>query len=379
MSKQSYTQGCVFLTVGTKKGLFLLSSADRQSWDVKGPLLKGHRIYSAILDPRNDYRLFAADNGDFFGSFLRYSDDFGETWLEPEHGLQFSQESGQKLNAIWLVEPGRVTEPEVLYAGVDPASLWISTDGGRNWELNEGLANHPTRERWEPGGAGLCLHTILPDPSNPSRMWVAISAVGCLRSDDAGKSWAFVNKNVRNDFLPTRYPEFGQCVHHVIQHPTQSGVLYQQNHCGVYKSLNAGDEWIDIGQNLPSDFGFPIALDPHHPETVYVVVEDQETRQSIGGQFTIYRSENAGEQWEPLTQGLPGGNGVGLGVLRQALCTDTKDPCGVYVGTTTGQIFASSDRGEHWQLIADYMPPIYSLTATIYNPAVLPTDPFNIV
>jgi hypothetical protein len=366
MSHHEYAQGHVIITVSTKKGLFLLSSADRQTWDIKGPLLRGHRIFNAIIDPRNNYRLFAADNGDFFGSFLRYSDDFGETWLEPERGLQFSAESGEKLNAIWLIEPGRTTEPDVLYAGADPASLWISIDGGRNWELNAGLATHPTRDRWEPGGAGLCLHTILPDPSNTSRMWVAISSVGCLRSDDAGKSWTFANHNVRNDFLPDKYPEFGQCVHHVIQNPLQTDVLYQQNHCGIYKSLNAGDDWVDIQQNLPSDFGFPIALDPHHPKTLYVVVEDTETRQNIGQQFTVYRSENAGEQWEALTQGLPGGTGVGLGVLRQALCTDTKDPCGVYVGTTTGQIFASADRGENWQMIADYLPPIYSVTTTVF-------------
>jgi photosystem II stability/assembly factor-like uncharacterized protein len=366
MSDHGYTQGCVLLSVGTKKGLFLLSSKDRQTWDIRGPLLRGHGIYNAVFDPRNHYRLFAADNEPFFGSFLRYSDDFGETWLEPEHGLQFPQESGKKLNAIWVIEPGRPTEPNVLYAGVDPASLWISTDAGLNWEQNEGLATHPTRERWEPGGAGLCLHTILPDHSNPARMWVAISAVGCLRTEDAGNTWTFTNKNVRADFQPATYPEFGQCAHHVIQHPTQSGVLYQQNHCGIYKSLNAGDDWIDIHQDLPSDFGFAIALDPHHPETVYVVVEDQETRLNFGDQFTIYRSENAGAQWEPLTQGLPGGTGVGLGVLRQALCTDSKDPCGVYVGTTTGQIFASPDRGENWRMIADFLPPIYSVTTTIF-------------
>lgn len=366
MSDHGYTQGCVLLAVSTKKGLFLLSSKDRQTWDIRGPLLRGHGIYNAVFDPRNHYRLFAADNEAFFGSFLRYSDDFGETWLEPEHGLQFPQESGQKLHAIWVIEPGRPSEPNVLYAGVDPASLWISTDAGRNWELNEGLATHPTRERWEPGGAGLCLHTILPDPSNPARMWVAISAVGCLRTDDAGKTWTFVNKNVRADFQPAMYPEFGQCAHHMIQHSTQPGVLYQQNHCGVYKSLNAGDDWSDIHANLPSDFGFSMALDPHHPETLYVVVEDQETRLNFGEQFTVYRSENAGEQWESLTQGLPGGTGVGLGVLRQALCTDTKDPCGVYVGTTTGQLFASSDRGDNWRMIADYLPPIYSVTTTLF-------------
>lgn len=366
MPHHGYTQGHVIIAVGTKKGLFLLTSADRQSWDIKGPLLRGHRIYSAIIDPRNNYRLFAADNGDFFGSFLRYSDDFGETWLEPEHGLQFSQESGEKLNAIWLIEPGRTTEPGVLYAGVDPANLWISTDGGLNWELNDGLTTHPTRSRWEPGGAGLCLHSIIPDPSNADRMWVAVSAVGCLRTDDAGKSWTFANKNVRADFQPMNYPEFGQCVHHLIHNPTQPDVLYQQNHCGIYKSTNAGEDWIDIQQNLPSSFGFPMALDAHHPETLYTVVEDTETRQNIGDQFTVYRSENAGEHWEALTQGLPGGPGVGLGVLRQALCTDMKDPCGVYVGTTTGQIFASADRGENWQLIADFLPSIYSVTTTIF-------------
>ncbi len=363
--QNTYPQGCVILAVGTKKGLFLISSKDRQSWDVRGPLLKGHRVYHAILDQRKHPRLFAADNADFFGPFLRYSDDFGETWLEPQHGLQFPAQSGEKLNAIWVIEPGRVTEPDTIYAGVDPASLWISTDGGVNWELNAGLATHPTRERWEPGAGGLCLHTILCDPSNASRMWVAISAVGCLRSDDAGKTWTFINKNVRAGFLPNIYPEFGQCVHRVVQHPGKPEVLYQQNHCGIYKSTNAGDDWKDIQQNLPSEFGFPIALDPHHPETLYVVVEDPESRQNIGEQFTVYRSEDAGEQWEALKNGLPGGPGVGLGVLRHAMCTDTQDPCGVYVGTTTGQLFASGDRGENWQRIAEYLPTIYSLTATV--------------
>ena len=362
---RAYPEGCVIVAVGTKKGLFLLSSMDRQSWDIRGPLLKGHPTYYAILDQRNRYRLFAADNDPFFGSFLRYSDDFGETWLEPRRGLQFPEESGQKLNAIWIIEPGRPTEADVLYAGIDPASLWISTDGGLTWEINTALAEHPTRDRWNPGAGGLCLHTIIPDYSNPSRLWVGISAVGCLRSDDAGKSWTFINKNVRTDFLPEKYPEFGQCVHRVVQHTQRPEVLYQQNHCGVYKSTNAGDDWIDIKQNLPADFGFPVALDPHHPETLYVIVEEGETRLNIGKQFTVYRSSDAGEQWEALTKGLPSGPGVGLGVLRHALCTDIKDPCGVYVGTTTGQLFASNDRGDSWQMIADYLPQIYSITTTV--------------
>lgn len=363
--RSEFPQGSVLLVVGTKKGLFLISSVDRRSWNVHGPMLKGHRVFNGVLDQRGRTRLFATDNGDFFGTFLRYSDDFGESWQEPEQGLQFPAESGQKLNAIWTIEPGRSTEPDVVYAGVDPASLWISTDGGLNWELNAGLATHPTRERWEPGAGGLCLHSIVPDYANAARLWVAISSVGCLRSDDAGKSWTFVNKNVRAGFQPDIYPEFGQCVHRLIQHPCSPEVLYQQNHCGIYKSTNGGDDWTDIQQNLPSEFGFPIALDPHHPETLYVVVEEGETRQNIGAQFSVYRSENAGEHWEQLTNGLPAGPGVGLGVLRHAMCTDIKDPCGVYVGTTTGQLFASSDRGEDWHLVAEYLPPIYSVTAAV--------------
>jgi len=196
-------------------------------------------------------------------------------------------------------------------------------------------------------------------------MWVGISAVGCMRTDDGGRSWGFVNKNTRADFLPTRYPEFGQCIHRFVQHPGNPDVLYQQNHCGIYKSMNAGDDWIDIQQNLPSDFGFPIALDVHNPDTVFVVVEDQNGRNNVDKQFTVYRTQNGGEQWESLTNGLPAGPGVKLGVLRHAMCSDTQDPCGVYVGTNTGQLFASHDRGDSWELIADFLPSIYSVTATV--------------
>jgi len=362
---RAYAQGTVLILVGTKRGLFFLTSQDREKWNVEATTLKGRRIYHAILDQRDGCRLFAAENGDFFGSFLRYSDDFGQTWQEPEHGIQFSPDSDQKLVNIWVIEPGRPSEPGTVYAGVDPASLWISSDGGKTWEPNAGLMSHPTRDRWEPGAGGLCLHTIIPDPSNASRMWVGISAVGCMRTDDGGRSWVFANKNTRASFLPTLYPEFGQCIHRLIQHPSRPNVLYQQNHCGIYKSMNAGDDWIDIQQNLPSEFGFPIALDVHHPDTLFVAVEDPEARHNIGEQFTVYRSENAGATWELLTEGLPTGPGVRLGVLRHAMCTDAKDPCGVYVGTNTGQLFASRDRGDSWHLIADFLPPIYSVTATV--------------
>jgi hypothetical protein len=362
---RTYPTGTTLLCVGTKRGLFLVSSRDRQSWAVEGPTLKGHRVFNAILDQRDGARLFATDNGDFFGTFLRYSDDFGETWQEPRQGIQFSEDSGQKLTNIWVIEPGRLSEPGVVYVGVDPASLWVSGDRGETWEINAGLANHPTRERWQAGGGGLCLHTIIPDASNPARMWVGISSVGCMRTDDGGQTWVFANKNTRAGFQPEIYPEFGQCLHRMVQHPTQPDVLYQQNHCGIYKSTNAGDDWIDIQRDLPSEFGFPIALDPHHPDTVYTVVEDSEDRTNFGEQFTIYRTQNSGENWERLTEGLPGGVGVRLGVLRHGMCTDASDPCGVYVGTNTGQLFASADRGDTWRLLADFLPPINSITAAI--------------
>ncbi len=362
---QTYKPGTIVLLVGTKRGLFLLSSEDRATWQIAEPFLTGRRIYNAALDQRDGQRLFAAENGDFFGTFLRYSDDFGQTWQEPERGIQFPEGGEDKLKNIWVIEPGRDSEPGVVYAGVDPASLWVSTDSGKTWEVNSGLFNHPTRSRWEPGAGGLCLHTIVPDPSNANRMWIGISAVGCMRTDDGGQTWVFANKNTRAGFQPDIYPEFGQCIHRFVQHPTNPDILYQQNHCGIYKSLNAGDDWIDIQHNLPSEFGFPIALDVHHPDTVYTLVEDPYNRINVGKQFTVYRTQNAGETWEPLTEGLPAGSGVLLGVLRHGMCTDTQDPCGVYVGTNTGQLFASNNRGDSWHLIADYLPSIYSVRATV--------------
>jgi len=275
----TYPRGTFLVLAGTKRGLFLLTSKDRRTWEVEKHSLEGTRVFNAVLDQRNRCRLFATDNGDFFGTFLRYSDDFGETWNDPTQGIQFSEESGQTLKNIWIIQPGRPSEPDTVYVGIDPASLWVSTDGGETWDPDPGLMDHPTRDRWGPGAGGLCLHSIVADPSNVERMWIGISAVGCMRTDDGGKSWIHVNKNTRADFMPDKFPEYGQCIHRLIQHPTEPDVLYQQNHCGVYKSMNGGDEWVDIQSNLPSPFGFPIALDPWHPETLYTVVEDGMGRQ----------------------------------------------------------------------------------------------------
>ncbi len=359
------TPGSVVLSVGTKRGLFLVTSPDRKTWTVTPTALEGNRVYNAVLDQRKGQRLFAADNNDFFGSFLRYSDDLGQTWQQPERGIAFPEGGELALKNIWLIEPGREETPDTVYAGIDPASLWVSEDRGVTWTINEGLAAHPTRAEWNPGAGGLCLHSIVVDRSRPERMWVGISAVGVLRTDDGGQTWRFANKGTRASFMPDIYPEFGQCVHRVVQRPDQPETLYQQNHCGIYRSDNAGDEWRDIQGSLPSEFGFPMALDPRDPDTVFTVVEPGETRANAAEGFRVYRTRDGGESWETLANGLPSGSGVRLGVLRHGMCVDGGEPCGVYVGTNTGQLFASADRGDSWSLIADYLPSIFSVTAAV--------------
>ena len=294
MASESATtprSGDTVLLLGTKRGLYIARSSDRKTWTCEPTTLAAMPIYNGILDQRGKQRIFAAENGAFFGSFLRYSDDWGATWHEPEQGIQFPEDSGLKLQNIWVIEPGRESEPQVVYAGVDPAALWVSEDGGVTWNLNAGLANHPTREQWNPGAGGLCLHTIIPDYSNPDRMWVGISAVGCVRTDDGGKTWQFMNKNTRASFQPDIYPEFGQCLHRMTQHPTKPDTLYQQNHCGIYKTENGAEDWTDIQGTLPSEFGFPIALDRSHPDTVFVIVEG-DGRHNVGDQFTVYRTQD---------------------------------------------------------------------------------------
>jgi photosystem II stability/assembly factor-like uncharacterized protein len=356
-----YTPGTIVLTVGTKRGLLLISSPERQHWRVEATKLESQpsRIYHALLDTRNHHRLFAADNGDFFGSFLRYSDDFGQTWQDPRRGIQFSSDSGQKLNDIWYIEPGRATDPQTLYVGADPASLWESHDSGETWEINEALLDLLAHSNWSRGAGGTCLHSIIADPTDPQRMWLGISGAGVLRTVDGGKSWQVIN--TLNDGIG----RVGVGSHRLLQHPDQPDILYQQSRHGMYKSLDGGDSWIDITSNLSSSFGFPLALDVHHPGILYTTVVDPVHRYNIGEQFTIYRSDNAGASWQELTRGLPKGSHIRLKVLRHAMCSDTFDPSGIYVGTTSGQLFASYDQGEYWQCIANYLPPIFSVSATV--------------
>ncbi len=231
--------------------------------------------------------------------------------------------------------------------------------------LNDGFFDHPHRGTWFPGNGGLCLHTILPDPVNPARMWVGISTGGCYRTDDGGQSWSPFNKNVRADFSPDKFPEYGQCLHKMTLHPANPQVLYQQNHCGVYRSDNAGEDWIDIGEGrLPSRFGFPIAVDPNDPKTIFVALEESdEYRMSVDGRFSVWRSRDAGENWQRLTNGLP--ERAHLVVLREAMSTDTLAQTGLYIGTNTGQLFYSRDAGDSWELLADYLPPIFSVEAVV--------------
>ena len=375
----------VLVLVGTRKGGFILQSdIKRENWELMGPLFKGWNVMHMTFDPR-DQRLHAAVVHDVYGPSTHYSDDFGDSWTQgreaphfprpsrssrplgtPDEVIEPQENQEEKVLKIWHIKAAVDEQSGVLYAGVEPAALFKSTDSGETWELNESLYDHPHRSQWFPGAGGLCLHTIMPDPENSDRIYIAISTGGCYRTDDGGNTWAPFNKNVRADFLPDPYPEYGQCVHKMAIHPQNPQVLFQQNHCGVYRSDDQGENWIDIGEGkLPSRFGFPIAIHPHEPETIYIVLEESdEYRLSVDGSFAVWRSRDCGNSWQRLSKGLP--DRAHLVVLREAMATDQLKSAGIYLGTSTGQIFASRDAGDNWERIADYLPRILSIeTATI--------------
>ena len=378
----------VLVFVGTRKGGFIFSSdRKRKEWKVSGPHFKGWTVMHMTLDPR-DRRLHAATTHFVYGPNTHYSDNLGRAWTQSEQPPAFTQpsESGRPLGTpdeasdpeaaksgpekvikVWNITPGRPDDAGVLYAGIEPAALFQSTDRGETWAINPGLYHHPHRATWFPGNGGLCLHTIVLDPTDHNRMYVGISTGGCYRTDDGGATWLPRNKNVRADFLPDKLPEYGQCLHKMVMHPARPGVLYQQNHCGVYRSDNAGDEWIDIGEGrLPSRFGFPIAVHPHDPKTIYVVLEESDDyRVSVDGRFGVWRSKSGGESWKRLSHGLP--DRAHLVALREAMAVDTLDDAGVYVGTSTGQIFYSRDSGDAWGVLADYLPPVLSVEAAVVS------------
>jgi hypothetical protein len=361
--------GNVLLLVGTTKGLFLLRSAGpgRASWEVGGPHFPGHQVFAAALDSRGGrHRLWAASHSHHFGAVLRSSDDFGRTWTPPgDSGLKFPADAGVSLKQIWQILPGRADEKDTLYCGVEPAALFQSRDDGATWSLVRGLQEHPHRPRWEPGGGGLCLHTILPDPADRRRLYVGISTGGVYRTDDGGRTWHARNSGIRADFLPDKHPEFGQCVHKFVQHPARPERLFLQNHGGLYRSEDFGESWQDIGHGLPSDFGFPMAMHPHDPDTVFMLpLESDVFRCTPGGKLRVFRTRNAGKTWQPLAAGLPQQNALAT-ILRDALATDTLEPAGVYFGTRGGEVYASRNEGDSWKLILRGLPPVACVKAAV--------------
>jgi len=374
----------VMVFVGTSKGGFIFNSdAKRKKWQQSDIQFKSWNVMHMQLDPR-DNRLHAAVNHFVYGPTTHYSDDFGKTWTQarqvpaigrasktgrpigtPQEAAASAEGASpesqlEKLIKIWNIKPGRENEANVLYAGGEPACLFISKDRGETWSLNEGLFDHPHRGTFYPGNGGLCHHTILLDPVNEQRMYIAISSGGCYRTDDGGQTWKPFNKNVRADFHPEKFPEYGQCVHKMTLHPANPNVLYQQNHCGIYRSDNRGDDWVDISEGLPSRFGFPMVIHPHDPHTVYTVPLVADVQRVVPeGQMAVWRTRNDGNSWEQLTTGLPGD--AWLTMLRDAMATDPCESCGVYVGTTGGHLFYSRDEGDTWQSLTDYLPPVQSV------------------
>ena len=353
-------RGDSLLLVGTVKGAFLLrSSAQRVRWELGGPYFHGHNVYALAYDSRAGRQRIWASAQSYWGANLRWSDDFGKSWTNPQQApIRFPAETSLSLKNIWQITPGREDEPEKLYCGVEPAALFESSDGGESWSLNRSLFNHPHRARWLPSNGGLALHTIVLDPADRLLMYVAVSTGGVYRTCDGGNTWTAQNRGIRNTFMPDKYPEFGQCVHKIVMHPECRRRLFLQNHWGVYRSDDFAETWTDIAGGLPSDFGFPIVVLPRKPDWVYIVpVDSDEFRCSCEGRLRVYRSRNAGASWEPLSRGLPQKAAYET-VLRDAMTTDNCDPTGIYFGTRSGELFCSRDEGRTWQKIAQGLPSI---------------------
>jgi photosystem II stability/assembly factor-like uncharacterized protein len=349
------------LLVGTRKGLFVLDgNTDREAWQVRGPLCDGWPIHDAILDPASG-AILAAGGSNWYGPAVWRSDDLGETWSHSSEGLTYGDE-GEKIATIWNVTAGK----DAVYAGVEPAGLFRSRDGGVNWEHVEGLTNHWTRPEWQPGNGGLCLHSIVPHPTDADRVWVGISAVGAFETTDGGATWDLRNKGVRAGFDPNPDPEFGQCVHKLVMAADGGELLYQQNHCVVYRSSDGGKQWQEITEGLPSDFGFPMGAHPRDPKTVWTIplTTPDQGRLMPGGHAAVWRTNDGGDSWIRSDDGLPKDNAY-LAVLREAMAVDRLDPVGVYFGTSTGQLYGSRDEGRSWRLIADNLPSIWSVEAAV--------------
>ncbi|HEY1116848.1 MAG TPA: hypothetical protein VGE43_04025 [Acidimicrobiales bacterium] len=350
------------LMVGTRKGLWVGRSENRADWDFTGPHHDMEEVYSCLVDTRGDVpRLFAGASSSWLGPQLRWSDDLGATWQETPNGaIRFPEGTGTAVERIWQIVPG--VEDGVLHAGTEPGAIFTSRDGGATFALEEGLWNHPHRPEWNAGFGGQAFHTVLPHPSDPASLTAALSTGGVYQTRDGGTSWEPRNQGIRADFLPEdqRYPEFGQCVHKVTRHPSRPERLYAQNHGGVYRSDDEGGSWTSIADGLPSDFGFPIVVHPHRPDTIWVFpLGGGDRRYPPDAKARVWRSDDAGESWTAYGQGLP--DAFYVGVMRDALCVDSHDPAGLYLGARNGSVWASADDGESWRQIAADLPDVMSV------------------
>jgi photosystem II stability/assembly factor-like uncharacterized protein len=362
----------VRVLVGTRKGAFVLTSdGKRQRWDVNGPHFGGWEIYHVKGSPADPKRLYASQTSGWFGQVIQRSDDGGTTWEQVGNQFTYDGVTGThqwydgtphpwEFKRVWHLEPS-LADPDTVYAGVEDAALFRSTDAGKSWQELPGLRTHSTGSAWQPGAGGMCLHTILLDPKHPGRMFVAISAAGAFRSDDSGSTWRPINKGLRSAQIPDQDAEVGHCVHRLAMHPSHPEVLYMQKHWDVMRSDNAGESWREVSGNLPSDFGFPIDVHSHEPKTVFVVpIKSDSEHYPPDGKLRVYRSRSGGDEWEALTKGLPQRDCY-VNVLRDAMAVDSLDSCGVYFGTTGGQVYASADAGDNWAPIVRDLPAVLSV------------------
>jgi photosystem II stability/assembly factor-like uncharacterized protein len=364
--------GGVRVLVGTRKGAFVLTSDEqREKWDVSGPHFPGWEVYHVAGSPADPNRLYASQTSSWFGQVIQRSDDGGKTWEPVGNEFKYAGVPGThqwydgtphpwEFARVWHLEPSR-SDRDTVYAGVEDAALFRSTDGGGTWQEVRGLREHGSGAQWQPGAGGMCLHTIIQDPQNAERMFVAISAAGVFRTDDGGTSWQPINQGLLSEGIPSAAAEVGHCVHRVAMHPARPGTLFMQKHWDVMRSDDGGDSWQEVSGNLPSDFGFPIAVHAHEPETVYVVPITSDSHHfPPDGKLRVYRSRAGGNEWEPLTDGLPQENCY-VNVLRDAMAVDALPECGVYFGTTGGQVYASADSGDHWAPIVRDLPAVLSV------------------
>ncbi|MER7759321.1 exo-alpha-sialidase [Streptomyces sp. NPDC097619] len=356
----------VLLTVGTRKGLFLGRRTGGR-WEFGEPHFNAQAVYAVAIDRRGPRtRLLVSGDSAHWGPSVFHSDDLGATWTEPTAPpVKFPADTGTSLERVWQLHPAGPAAPDVVYAGTEPAALFRSEDRGESFTLVRPLWEHPTRSRWEPGGGGEAVHTVITDPTDPDLVTVAVSTAGVFRSRDGGASWDPSNSGVSAVFLPDPDPEFGQCVHKIAQDAGDADRLYLQNHWGVYRSDDAGARWTDIGSGLPSDFGFAVAAHPHRPDTAYVFPLNADSdRVPAERRCRVFRTRDAGAAWEPLSSGLPSGEHFGT-VLRDALCTDDDDPAGVYFGNRNGEVYGSDDDGDTWRLLASHLPDVLCVRAAV--------------